>query len=314
MDVFFVTLEQMLLLFFYIAVGFAFRKSGIVKENLAAVLATLETFVFLPMLCFNTFSTNMTVANVVDKWPIIVVSAVLLVAVYAVSIPTARLFAKDRAGRAIFIYSFVIPNVGYIGYPLVEAVFGSEALFDFMMFCLPLNIFIYTVGINMLTGRTKLSLKTVFNPTIISIIIGSVVGLTGLKMPSLITGITSAGAVCMAPAAMILTGYVLARSPLKKMLANPKMYFAALMRLIVFPAAFGALVWLFCFLTGIGTSHVFLAVTAMCLPMGLNSVVFPEAAGLDGTLGAQSSFISNVLGIITIPLVFALISALGITP
>ena len=60
--------------------------------------------------------------------------------------------------------------------------------------------------------------------------------------------------------------------------------------------------------TDIGVVKIIIIYTA--LPMGINSVVFAEANGSDGTVGAQCAFISHAACLITLPFIFALVAAL----
>jgi predicted Na+-dependent transporter len=41
--------------------------------------------------------------------------------------------------------------------------------------------------------------------------------------------------------------------------------------------------------------------------MGLNTIVFPESAGADSSVGAKMALISNVAGLFTIPLMLSLL-------
>ncbi len=313
MELLTVTLTQITVMFCFIIVGFVLRKSGIIEANVCTVLACLETFVFMPLLCFRNFSTYMTVENITVKWPIFIFSAAVLALVFFFSKLISGIFSNDKYIKGVYVYSFTVPNVGYFGYPLIEAVFGKEGLFNFMLFCVPLYLFIYTVGMNMLMNKSKFTLKRLLNPVMIGIALGMLVGLIGIPMPEVVTKTVSTGADCMGPCAMILTGYVLAKTPLKSMFTNGKMYLASFIRLIVLPFGAGALVYLVCYLLKLDNIYVFLTVAALCLPMGLNGVVFPEAAGKDGTAGVQACCISSIFGIITIPSIFLLLNFLGIT-
>jgi predicted permease len=129
-------------------------------------------------------------------------------------------------------------------------------------------------------------------------------GLTGFKLPAFLNSAVSMAAGCMAPMAMIMTGFVLARTSFKFNVSNPKIYLAAALRLLIIPLAAGTILLLL---------HVRMEVTLimtvfLCLPMGLNNVVFPEAYGGDSSTGAQCCFVSQVLGLFTIPVIFALVS------
>ena len=43
------------------------------------------------------------------------------------------------------------------------------------------------------------------------------------------------------------------------------------------------------------------------MPLGLNTIVFPAAYGGDETLGASMAVISNLIGMITVPLILSLV-------
>ncbi len=304
-ETFFITLNQILKLFIFMAIGFVFQKTKMYPKEFSSVLSKLNVQIFMPALVFNTFSTNFKVDVIRENSTYLISGIVLLLASVAIAIPLAMLFTKDRDTRMVFVYSFTIPNLGYMGYPMIEAVFGETALFHLMIFALPFNIFIYTVGITILNPKRELSLKKLLNPTIIAIIVGIVFGIFNLKLPSFLSSACDLGAGCMSPVAMLLSGYVLAKNPIKKLLADPKMYLAAIIRLVGIPA----LAFIGMTLVGVRSDVILIGCAMLSMPLGLNTVVFPEAFGGDSSTGSKSCFVSNILGLITIPIMFALLTA-----
>jgi len=306
METFFITLRQMLVLFTFMLCGYIFKKKNITADSLGNVLSRLELYIFMPALCFNTFSTNFRLSMLSEKLTILAVSTVVLAVTFALALLLSRLFSKDKMTKAIYTYAFTIPNLGYLGYPLVGAVFGEQVLLDFMIFAIPYNLFIFTVGMYILNPKREWSLKNLLNPSLLAIAAGMAAGLLNLGLPQFAGDALDMAADCMAPVAMILTGFVLARRPAKTMFSNRKMYIAALLRLLAIPAAAAAVLYI----TGAPAELRLLTLSLLVLPMGLNNVVFPEAFGSDSTVGAQSCFISNILGLVTIPLMFGLIAIL----
>jgi predicted permease len=305
-ETFRVTLEQMSMFFIFMAAGYILKKGSLLPDSAGNVLSRLELYIFLPAMCFNTFSSNLKIDVLASKLPLLGWSLLLLAAAFGLSIPLSMLFSRERMTRAVYSYAFTVPNLGYLGYPLVGAVFGQEALLDFMIFTLPFNLFIYTVGIYILNPARVFNFKKILNPIIISIAAGTLVGLSGFNMPSFAVNTLSAASGCTGPIAMLLTGFVLARSPLREMLSNYKMYIAAAVRLIFLPLFFGFLMYL----AGIDRYIIKIACALLVLPMGLNNVVFPEAFGGDSKTGAQSCFVSNIMGVITVPFAYMLLTAL----
>jgi predicted permease len=49
-----------------------------------------------------------------------------------------------------------------------------------------------------------------------------------------------------------------------------------------------------------------LSIIASAMPIGMNVVVYPESAGLDSTEGAKTCFISYVLAVALMPVIFML--------
>ena len=57
MQVFSATLNQMLVLFIFMALGFMLNKKGLLPKDSSTVLSKLETYLFVPCLVFSVFRT-----------------------------------------------------------------------------------------------------------------------------------------------------------------------------------------------------------------------------------------------------------------
>ena len=301
-----ITVEQMSVLFIFIILGYALQKLKVVPENSASVLSKLEMYVILPAFTFSTFSERFTRDIIGEKLKLLLWSALLIVISGTVAVLVAKLFSKDKSTRAVYTYAFTIPNTGYLGYPLIGGVFGAAMLFDYMIFVIPFSIYIYTVAMYMLNPKHELSIKGIFNPSFIGLLIGAVWGILEIPVPKVVGSVLDGASSCLGPLAMLLTGFVLSRRPVKELVKNPKMYIASLLRLVVFPIVFTAILWLL----GADDYTLLLAALTLSLPMGLNNIVFPEAFGGDGYTGAQSCFVCNVLGFFLVPITFSVITSI----
>lgn len=192
-----------------------------------------------------------------------------------------------------------------MGNAVVLGVFGEEILFDYMIFTLPLNLYVYSIGTASLIPSDKggkVSLKTFVNPIFISLILGAVCGLCSIPLPKFITSAISSAGACMSPLAMLLTGFIIGGYSLKKLASDKKVYLASLIRLIILPSLFMLV------LLALKTDNAIIraALCATAMPLGLNTVVFPAAYGGDTTPGASMALISHLISIITIPVMFAI--------
>lgn len=326
METFFATLTPMLTLFSIIAIGFLLAKAKILPDAAGKPMAKMETWIFCPALSFMTMVRYCTVDSLLTHGTNLLMACVSVTLAMVIAIPLSKLFVKENTPeRGVYSYALAFANSGYIGDPIVLALFGEAALAYYKIFCLPLSIMIYTWGVSVLTpkGAGKgSSLKRLLNAPTVAMLLGVVAGLSGLgaHLPKFLTSTLDSLKACMGPVAMLLAGVTIARYDLVDMLKKKKVYVATLLRLFVIPAVlisalFGIKTLVsHLFDISIGNTVLFLCFFATAAPLGLNTVVFPEAYGGDPKTGASMTTISHTLCVLSIPLMYALMVALFGTP
>lgn len=322
MTIFLATLTPMLTLFLCIAVGFVAAKTKILPESAGKTLAKTETWIFFPALSFMTMVRNCTVDTLGTHGINVIMAAFSVSLAMLMAIPLARVFVRENTPeRGIYSYALAFANSGYIGDPIVLSLFGDEVLSYYKLFCLPLSLVIYTWGISVLTpkGEGKGAVfKRLLNPPTVAMLLGIVLGLSGLGayLPAFLTSTLDSLKACMGPVAMLLAGVTIARYDFVGMLKNKKVYFATLLRLAVLPTVLIAALFGIKTLANslfeltINNDVLFLCFFATAAPLGLNTVVFPEAYGGNPETGASMAMISHTLCVISIPLLYALMVAL----
>jgi predicted permease len=150
------------------------------------------------------------------------------------------------------------------------------------------------------TPTIKSRLKNFLNPMFIAMIIGMIIGLTGLKLPAFINSSVTTLGDCMSPLAMILTGMTVARINILDILKKWSIYIVSFIRLIAYPLIFVLIAKLF----NIDRTMSLLALCSLAMPLGLNTVVVPASYGKDTTVASGMALISHLLSCLTIPLIF----------
>lgn len=294
------------MMFTFMVIGYFVRKKGIGGPSVSEVLSALIVNFFLPAMTYLTFAEHFHIETMSENAPFILAGCIVLFFTFFISKMFAKMFAENNLQEDVYMYSFLIPNIGYMGWPLVGAVFGSDMLYKMMMFSIPFLVVIYTYGIYILNPKRQFTLKKILNPSMVAMAIGMVVGLFSIKLPGFLQQTIEASKGCMSPCAMILTGFILGGVDIGDLLTKPKFYLAALIRAILIPGVVLAIM----LLLKVDKTITIITGAMLCMPMGLNSVVFPSAYGGDGTTGAKTTFVSNIISIVTIPLFFALLGAL----
>ena len=324
METLFLTLKTVGLLLLYIGIGFFIGKKKIVGEKAGKTLASILTYVIMPIYSVMNLSKTVTVGNISLYLELFAAGIVIAVICVILCVPLSKLFCKSGYSRNIYKYLIFTPNLGYFGYPLVQAVFGDVYLSMYMIFTLPTNIAINTYGYMILTDKGEdnnpmetLSanarkhdlIKRVFSAPMIGTFLGIAIGLLPIELPEIFYEFMQPASDCMRAVAMLLTGIVLSEMTLKTLFMSKKAYYIGILRLVIYPVIFGGVAYLL-YTLGLSKEIFVFTVCIMALPAGMNVVVFPEAIGMSGKEGAQACFVSYIMVIITLPLILLALSAL----
>jgi len=292
-------IENVAVLLIFGVIGWFLGKRHILTSQNLKLLSVLEVWVFLPCNSLQSFSRNFTVAYISERYPLIIVSVIVLVSLMtlnAVVIP--RIIKTGGTYRQhILQYSLTVANFGYMGYALIQGAYGDLMLMNAQVFALPMSIYTSTEGYRLLTNSGKVSFKKLISPMIVAILIGCILGLTGLQMPRVLADVVSKGSACMGPISMLLAGITVSDYPLDHILKDKQAYVVSFLRLLVIPLVLCLILSRFC-----PRETVLVAVLLYAMPCGLNTILYPRMIGEDCRPGASMALISTIASLATIPI------------
>ena len=307
MTIFTQTLSQTLLLLCFVAVGYILAKRKVVEQNSVLVLSKLENWLFMPALVLGTFIEKFTVQNISSTWKLLLAGFGVMFCVIPVAAFVCRLVHKnDDYLRKISTYGLVISNFGFVGNPVMLALF-PEIFFEYLIFTLPFWVMLqlWAVPRYLIPERDgnkglKATAKNLINPMFGGMVIGMIIGLLQIPVPAFITSAVKVAGDCMSPVGMLLTGITVSGINLKNTFTDMRIYTLSIVRLVAIPLAFGAVIRLL----GASETLVICAVCALAMPLGTNNIIIPSAYGLDTSHAAGQAIISHMMCCVTIPMVF----------
>lgn len=306
-EVFSLTFGKVGMLLIFIAIGYFMRRHHDLPDDAGQVLSLLCTLLFSPAYYISKMSSEFTL-EVLDKNILLIGYGVIFVLVsIGIALVLSKPFSRNRIERNSLIYAFSIPNYGYFGYPVIEAVFGQAVLAEVMIFLIPLSLATSSFGYSLFVGGKKIPWKKIFMaPLPISLVVGMVLGLSGIQLPSFVKNAVVTAGNCMSPCSMLLAGFMMGKFPLKSLLTGWRPYAYSAIRLIGIPLIFAALL-LACGLEG---KYRLLPLLVAGIPLGLNLVVYPESQGQEqqASDNAKLCFISYLLATVVLPFTFELLS------
>lgn len=305
MDAFLSVILEVAVILILILVGyFTVKKGMFTKESLGSITSFL-LYIITPCLIVSSFLSAE--SGKLDGWTLLL-AAVLPALSIVISIALSYLFfRKEPSGRRrVLRFSMIFCNVGFMGIPLVEGIVGSEGVLYGSFFIAVFNIFCWTYGYVMMGGG-KVRLKALLlNPGVIGIVIGLPLYLLDVPVPALFVEPVELISALNTPLAMIVVGGYIAQVKLRAFVSDLAVYKMAVLRLVVAPLLYLALVWLLRPDETLLMSTVIQAAT----PVAANCVLFAVQYDSDAELASKSVAVSTALSVVTIPLLTVLVQAL----
>jgi len=296
---------QMFILFAVVAIGYIAGKLGQIDADFNKKLSTLVINITNPAMILASAMEEklLTRAELLQLTGIALLSYLALILV-ALVIPGLIRSPKEDAG--VYRFMIIFSNVGFMGFPVVNALFGPEAVFYASVFTIPFNILAYTYGIYLISGKRPEKGKfplTHLSPSLVAAVIAYLIYILNISVPSVISGTMSFVGQITSPAAMLIIGASLAAVPIRKVFGEPRLYAISLIKLIILPVITYFIVALMV------KNEVLLGVIVIMLgmPVATNCTMLAAQYGKRVETASSGVFITTLLSIATIPLLMALL-------
>ena len=206
----------------------------------------------------------------------------------------------------LFELLIAVMNNMFIALPVVETLFGSQAVFYCSLSCIPFNILLYTFGIYRLQGgegKGSVRLRDIFSVPLLATLAALVIFLLQPPVPPVVKELASTMSAATMPLSMIVIGSSLGSVSLLDAFKKGKLYLMCVLRLLLCPL----LVWL---LAGLITDDLMLRVTATIIAAAPSGVVVSVLAiqyDRDAVFTSEGVLLSTVFSMLTIPLIVSVI-------
>lgn len=147
-----VMLQQMIVMFLMMAVGYLCYRKQILTEEVSRKVSAIVVNVANPCMILSSALTDqqMQGKELVQTLAIVVIMYVFLL-VMAQLLP--RILCIQKESRGAYAAMTVFANIGFMGFPVLAAMYGNGALLYGAVFQIPFNILIYTYGVAVLTRK-----------------------------------------------------------------------------------------------------------------------------------------------------------------
>ncbi|WP_282580103.1 AEC family transporter [Natroniella sulfidigena] len=306
---FFTVFSQVLILFFILFLGFFMRKYNIVDENLNENLANIVLSISFPALILISMDYEFSLERLItirDMFLITLVIFLIMIAIAYVVVNYVMSSTPDK--NSIYQFMIVFGNTVFIGFPIIDVIFGREGIFLAAIYNLVVNIFLWTFGVIIMTKDEQgggFSYKKLLNPGIVAVILGFVIFLFSIEIPGLINDLLEMLGGTTTPLALLVVGSTLAKVEVSNVFSNFKLWTIALFRQLVFPL----LVFIILNLLNFDFLIVSISVILTGMPIASLTAIFAERYKKHPpVVASEGVFFGTLLALVTIPLVVSIIT------
>ena len=310
-------LTIILTLFFLMICGYICRKTKIIDDKASKALSRLIVSIGQPMMIIGALNNvKFSQENLTVAWQVLLISLVMHVLMAAMALLICKPMRKKDLNRAkVFEFSLVFANAGFIGFPILDSIFGN-GIGSFMgaFYVVVFNLFLWTWGI-LILAREREDIK--LTPRKIFINYGTVPCAIGILLFLLQPYIVPAEGSVLAPAydalsqffnylgslctpiSVLVTGALLATMPLSDMFKNLRLYVHSGIKLIVFPI----ILCLLAKIVGLNDTYVLLVTAMAGVPSAAMVTMLAELHDIEPGYASQTVGMTSILSTATLPLV-----------
>ncbi len=316
MDAFFEMLQNVAMFVALAIPGFVLVKSKLIKSSDTGILSKLLSYVALPFfVLYSTLKIDFTGEMTVSILLLGGIGIVFTFALYLLAILFTRNETQQRK-RGILQFCMIFSNSGFLGLPLAEEVFGTiEPTAKTFLIVLNIinNIYMYTLGVYMVTGDKKQMnvKKALLNPVLIAFLAGILFNLTkaAVYVPEIADYTGKIGNI-VTPLSMTILGAKMADVKFAKIFTSKTMYFASAFKLVLSPILAIALMLLLRFILPINNAMILAFFVGFCTPSATLAATFSDQYDVDADTAVVSTLGSTLLSIASISLLYWGLSAI----
>lgn len=298
-----ILINQMAGLFLIMFLGYLLFKIKLVDDNFSKGLTRMIINVTMPCLLVSS------VMETTERQPVSNVLLILLVAflLYFVIFPLvgiiiAKILRVKRNQEGMYMFMTSFSNIGFMGFPIISAVAGPVGLFYATLYNMVFNLGIFTIGIWLVNyGKkegVKFSPKKLLSPGFIGACFALLVYFLNLELPSFINRAIDMVGDITSPAAMLVTGFTLAKMDIKNVFNDWRVYVWLTIKQFALPL----ILWIPFTMLFANETVRYVSLILAGMPVANMAVLYATTYGSDEELAARSVFITTLFSLITVPL------------
>ncbi|NLC96227.1 MAG: AEC family transporter [Erysipelotrichaceae bacterium] len=299
MDAGLTIIVQIVKMFLLMGTGYFIYTKKWVDEHGSQQISNILLKICAPAITITSFNISFSI----EKLQGIVVAFLLSSLSIVIGLAVAKIIYKDKNKIEQFAIGF--SNAGFMGIPLVQGLLGIEYVMYISTFLVSFNLFAWTVGVYLVSGRKDLITPKLilYSPAVIGLILGMIVFVSPIKLPTIILEPLTLVGSMNTPLAMIVLGTYIAKSNIVEVFKSKQAYFVSFIRLVVVPIV---TIFIFKLIPNQFSDIKKVVIIATSAPTAVMVAMLAQQYGGDYEQGARIVSLSTLLCLITMPIMIIL--------
>ncbi|ONI43796.1 hypothetical protein AN641_09075 [Candidatus Epulonipiscioides gigas] len=295
-------------IFILLLVGYICGKFGFADADFTKKLSSMLLKTILPVTVFFAIVQPFDKKKLLNCVIILVLSFGVYIFAHMLAIIITKVLKIKDNEKGLWKFAIVFPNCAFIGFPILEALIGPDGIFYGGIANIAYNVYAFTVGIYMVNStnkqKKKIPIKEIcLNPVNLATAAGLICFILSVKIPNVIANPLRIYGGLMTPLSMFILGGTLSRMKVKESLLNVKAYAINFFRLIFVPVIIACII----IILPIDQILKEVLVVLLAMPCATMTLLFAEQYNCDTKLAASILFISNILCMISIPILLVVL-------
>ena len=330
-------IQQMVMLFIVAIVGYVAAKLGYLDMETKNKLTRLLLNITLPcMIVASVDGLSLEEAGSLVPWAF-ALSAAQFFLLLATGVLCCIVLRVPAHQRREYVFMCLCTNTGFIGIPVVAALYGTESVLFSSIFVMVISAFFYSIGLMVIApqsdgsgaagdsagdaaggaagakkGRGIVAVlkavpwRSIVNPCMVGCLVALALFFAQVELPDLVVDTLDMIGGITSPVALMLVGVIMANVDLKGVVGELRLYPFILIRQLVVPAV------LYLVLMAIVPSELLVGVFTImfAMPVGSMASLFVEMNGGDSELVAKGTILSTACSFVCIPALVAVMTML----
>lgn len=286
-------------------IGALLRVGGYIDERDIDRWSKTALDVLLPFYTFTSILKGIDPTRINELWLLPVIGFGQVIFFFVCALPLMLgLRNSNWQLRRTFLHLCTVNNSSFLPVIILRNMWGDKYIATLFIHYLGTAIGVWTIGVGVLeTSSLKDSIKNIFKPTLIAIILATLIAVFKLNfiVPKILfNALSSAGSITI-PLIMILIGANLANR--KNIDFSWKVIYLTIVRLIILPLLMVPVLNIL----PIPKDFYNIAVIVSLMPTAVTSVIITRRYGGNSSYATSAALVTTLLSIITVPLAMNLI-------